>query len=436
VGCVTPHGLTLGPLTCAASSNPALINPDNTMYSPRFGVAWKLPSASKLTKNTVVRAGYGINYNTGQFAKFAKSLSFQPPFAATQTNTVPISAASPATGCVTTTPTTTANLTLANGFGCSTADTIQNNYAVDPNYRLGMVQTYNLNIQRVFPLGIVFNLGYTGAKGSDLDVVGSPNSTPMGVSTPTAAPFSYETSVAASRSNQLVVSAQKRQQKGISLGVTYTYGHAIDDASSVGGSAGAGLQNFRQLRLEEANSAFDVRHSATGNWILELPFGPNRAYFNKGGIASHALDGFSLSGNFTFSTGSYFTPYFSGNVAEASSGGLFTLRPDRVAGQSTKGSGTVGEFFNKAAFVAPAGEYGTASRNSIEGPGTVSVSASLSRTIELGESRSFEARVTASNVFNTVQYSSINTTLNSQNYGQVTTAAAMRAVQFQARYRF
>ncbi len=436
VGCVSPKALSYGSLTCAVSSNPALINPDRAMYSPRLGFAWRVPGTSKLTKDMVVRGGYGINFNTGQFAKFAKSLSFQPPFAATQTNAVPISPASAVTGCVTTTPTTTANLTLANGFGCSTANAIQNNYAVDPNYRLGYVQTYNLNVQKTLPLQIVLNIGYTGARGSDLDVVGSPNSTPLGVSTPGVSPFSYETSMAASRSNQLVVSAQKRQQKGIALGVTYTYGHAIDDASSVGGSSGAGMQDFRQLQLEEGNSAFDVRQSASGNWVLELPFGPNRAYLNKGGVASHALDGFSLSGNFTFSTGTYFTPYSSGNKAEASSGGLFTLRADRVPGVSIKGPGTVGEFFNKNAFTDPAGEYGTASRNSIEGPGTVSVSASLARTVELGDTRSFEARVTASNVFNTVQYNSINTTLNSNNYGQVTSAAAMRAVQFQARYRF
>ena len=63
---------------------------------------------------------------------------------------------------------------------------------------------------------------------------------------------------------------------------------------------------------------------------------------------------------------------------------------------------------------------------SIEGPGTVAVDASLSRTVPLGETRSFEARVTANNVFNTVQYSGIDTTLNSQTFGQVTSTAAMR----------
>ena len=421
-----------------------LIEPDRTMYAPRFGMAWspRLASkfGSKLTKATVIRAGYGINYNTGQFATMAKSLSFQPPFAATETNAVAVASVTnptpTATGCVTTTTTTTANMTLANGFGCSTAETIQNSYSVDKNYRLGMVQAYNVNIQRTLPLQFVLNIGYSGAKGSGLDVLGSPNSTPAGVTTPGVAPFSYETSVAGSHANSLVVSAQKRQQKGIALGITYTYGHSIDNASSVGGVSATSVQNFRRLDLEEANSTFDRRQSATGNWLLELPFGPNRAFFNQGGFWSHALDNFSLSGTFTFATGAYFTPSYAGSQAQASSGNLFTLRPDRLFTEPLKGPGTIRNFFNKAAFVAPAGEYGTASRNSIEGPGTVAVNASLSRTMEFGGTRSLEARVTASNVFNTVQYNGINTTENSANFGEVTSAAAMRTVLVQARYRF
>lgn len=86
--------------------------------------------------------------------------------------------------------------------------------------------------------------------------------------------------------------------------------------------------------------------------------------------------------------------------------------------------------------MAPLNGFGTASRGSIEGPGTVAVDASLSRTVTLGDTRSFEARVTASNVFNTVQYSGIDTTLNSPTFGQVATAAAMRQITVAARYRF
>jgi hypothetical protein len=153
---------------------------------------------------------------------------------------------------------------------------------------------------------------------------------------------------------------------------------------------------------------------------------------------SKIMDGYSLSGNFTFASGHYFTPQYSGNQTEAQSGNVFRVRPDRVVGQSLKGPGKLGAFFNKAAFAAPAGAtgYGTASQGSIEGPGTVAVSASLSRTIQFEGTNSFEARVTATNVFNTVQYSGISTTENAANFGQVTSAAGMRTLQLQARYRF
>ena len=209
--------------------------------------------------------------------------------------------------------------------------------------------------------------------------------------------------------------------------------------SGVGGAVGSPIQNLFNLKAEEGNSSFDQRQNLTGNYLIELPFGPNRAFFNKGGISQKLLDGFSVSGTFTFATGTYYTPTYSGSEAEAASGNTYQQRPDRVFTQPLKGPGTVGQFFNKAAFTPPTSptvHYGSASPGSIEGPGTVAVTASLSRTVQLGESRSFEARVTATNVFNTVQYSGINVTENSQNFGEVTSAAAMRSLLVQARYRF
>jgi hypothetical protein len=462
IGCTTPNGIAYSAtVNCTAAGSASLVNPDHTMYAPRFGFAYRPKFATKLTKDMVVRGGYGINYNTGQYARFAQSLSHQVPFASTQSNDVPIptktNTSPTATGCTTTQspytytnatgtvvtrPGTTADLTLdrtanTSGFNCSTGETFANNFAVDRNYRLGMVQVYNLNIQKTVPLGIVLNIGYNGSKGSNLDVVGTPNGTPNGTSTPGVEPFDYEESLAASHANSLVVSAQKRQQKGIALGATYTYSHTIDNASGVGGAAGTPVQNFYNLAQEEGNSSFDQRHNLTGNWLVELPFGPNRAFLNKGGVLAKIMDGYSISGTFTFATGTYLTPQYSGNTAEASSGNTFTQRPDRNYAVSSKGPGTVKTFFNTAAFTAPtSGQYGTAAQGSIEGPGTVSVNASLSRTVQFGGSNSFEARVTASNVFNTVQYSGINTTENSATFGEVTSAAAMRSLLVQARYRF
>jgi hypothetical protein len=47
-----------------------------------------------------------------------------------------------------------------------------------------------------------------------------------------------------------------------------------------------------------------------------------------------------------------------------------------------------------------------------------------------------ETRMTATNAFNTVQYAGINTTLNSQTFGQVNSVAGTRTLSFLARYRF
>ena len=429
---VCPNPTTGCQLTASQFGTPAtLVNPDKSMFSPRVAIAWS--PKFKWTKNTVVRSGYGINYNTGAYSSFAKNLSFQQPYATTQTNTLN-SAGSP-TSC------TRANMSWntvyqnSTGYNCST-QTTQSNFGVDPNYRLGMVQSYNLGIQRTLPQGIVLNIDYIGAYAGNLDIVRVPNRNATGVLNPNSVQFSYEDSLGFQRSNALSVSARERMHKGVSLQAAYTYSHSIDDASSVGGSGNYTAQDDTNLAAEESNSSFDHRQSLNVSFILEPPFGPNRAFLNKGGIWAHVLDGYSISGTFTTSTGGYASPQYTGTAAELEVGANY-LRPNRVPGQPIKGAGTRTQWFNTAAFTVPAaGFYGTASRNSIQMPGTLSVNGSLSRTVSFGGTRSFEARITANNALNTVQYSGVNTTLNSSSFGQVNGAAGMRSFNYTARYRF
>ncbi len=401
----------------------SLIKPDRTMYAPRLAFAWK--PKLKFVKDTVVRGSYGINYNTGQYATIGRYMANQPPFAITQSNIAGQQGCGIGEG-----------FTLAGAFNCSTAP-VQNNYAANIDYRLGHVQIWDLDIQRTVPWQIVLNIGYNGSRGGALDLVRAPNRTASGLLNPDAQAFAYEDSVGYSRFNALRLNARKRMTKGVSLQATYQYGHSIDDASSVGGSSQTVAQDDLNLNAEEANSSFDLRQKLTGNWVIELPFGPNRAYLSHGGFWSKALDGFSVSGDFTFQTGNYFTPRFLLTAQEAATGTTDTLRPNRAFNVPIRGPKTLSEWFNPSAFAPPpAGQFGTSSRNSIEGPGTKAVDASLSRTVPLGETRSFEARVTAANVFNIVSFSGIDTTLNSPTFGQVTGAATMRTVTVLARYRF
>jgi len=401
----------------------SLVTPDRDMYSPRFGFAYR--PKPKFFKETVIRGGYGINYNTGQYATIARQLANQQPFAVTQTNIAGQQ------GCG-----TLEQFTLAGAFNCSNA-AVQSNFSANLNYRLGHVQIWDIDIQRTLPMGIVANIGYNGAKGGELDMVRAPNRTATGVLNSGAQPFAYEDSLGYSRFEALRINVRKRLQKGISLQGTYQYGHSIDNASSIGGTAQTVAQNDLNLNAEEGNSSFDIRHQVTGNWVFELPFGPNRALLSKGGFWSKALDGFSISGDFTFATGTYYTPNYLLTVQETASGSSTSLRPNRNFSVPINGARLLGNWFNAASFTAPAaGQFGTASRNSIEGPGTEVVDVSLSRTVQLGETRSFEARVTGANALNIVQYSGINTTLNSPTFGQVTAAAPMRTLTVTARYRF
>ena len=330
--------------------------------------------------------------------------------------------------------------TIASAYNCSTTS-ITNNYAVNKDYRLGRVQVVNAGVQHTFGLGVLLNVDYNGSYGANLDLLRAPGRTPNTIISNSQG-YIFEDSVAESRFNAIVVNVRKRMSRGVAVQATYQYGHSIDNASSVGGSGGNTIvQNDQRLDLEFGNSSFDVRQRLNGNFVAELPFGPNRAFLHHGGFMAKALDGFSVSGDYTLATGSYATPQYQNTVSQVATGGNYTLRPDRVFSQPIAGPGQLRHYLNVAAFASPAtingvSQFGTASRNSIELPGTVSVDASLSRTVSFGDLKNFEARVTASNVFNTVQYSGLDTVLNSSTFGQVTGVAQPRKLTVQARYRF
>ena len=408
----------------------SMVYPFRIGFAPRGGFAWRLP------KQTVIRGGYGMNYTVGEYATFARSMAYQPPFANEQTNIANNICPPPAPACY----------TLANGFP---APNPVGNYAVDPHYRLPYVQVYNVDVQKTLPWGIVMNLGYNGSHGSNLDVKIAPNKTVSSPGTnPNQIPFFYEMYGALSRYNAATVRVNKRMSKGVAVGANYQYAHSIDNAASVGGTSSVVAQNWQDIAADEGNSNFDVRHRVQGSYVYELPFGKDKFYFTTGKM-SHVLEGFSVSGDFTFATGTPLTPTLQASVTDVAHGTTGTERPDRVAGVPLmQGGGRLKQWFNPAAFTpakpdAAGNAFGNAARNSIAGPGTVENDMSLSKTMQLGETRSMEIRATAKNVFNTVQYSGVFTTLytglgaqQSSNFGQVSSVGQMRAFEFTARFRF
>ncbi len=392
----------------------SLVNPDRNNWAPRIGIAWKP------FNKTVVRAGYGINYNLGQYRSIVQQLAYQPPFSFTQTNI--LSATNP--------------LTIQNGFPVVT-NTVTNNYGVDPNYRLGYVQLWNLNIQRELKWNLLLNVGYSGSKGTGLDIVRAPNRGPSGLLVAGVQPFLWESSEGSSIMHAGNVRLRKRLTKGMAFGATYTFSKSIDNASSIGGGATVVAQNDLDLAAERGLSSFDQRHKLTGDYTIELPFGEGRKWLTRPGAAEHILGDWTLNSTFSIASGFPYTARVLGNVADVGRGTNGTLRADTTGQSISLANPSIGEWFNTAAFVIPpTGQFGDAGRNTIIGPRTVNFNMSLAKSFQFKDTMNMEVRADASNVFNTPQFTSIDTVVNSPTFGQVVGVGAPRRIQFSLRYRF
>ena len=404
-----------GPLT-GKHYSAGLINPDRNNIAPRIGMAWKP------FKRTVVRSGYSIDYNIGQYASLALQLGFQPPFAFTQTN---ITTAADPTG-----------LTLQNGFPAG-APAVSNSYAVDPDYRLGYVQTWDVNVQQELKGDMVVNVDYTGSKGTHLDIVRAPSLDSKGDLLNSAQPFLLESSNGSSILHAGRVRLRKRLRHGISVGGSYTFSKSIDNASSIGGSTVVVAQNDLNLAAERGLSSFDQRHRFTADYYYQLPFGKQKKWLHDSVWQDKFLGGLGLSGNITVTSGFPFSPRIFGSLTDLARGTNGSLRPDLVPGESVHVSNpSIQQWFNIAAFTVPVARFGNAGRNIIEGPGTIDFDMSFSKAIPVSEMQSLELRITATNVFNHANFTGIDSTLGSPTFGQVVSAASMRKILLATRYRF
>jgi hypothetical protein len=391
-----------------------IVHPYRTGFAPRVGVAWRA------SDKTVLRAGYSINYNSGVYQSIAQQLANQPPFVSTATVIASPAAPQPI------------ETILAN----PPVGTVLNNYSVDPNYRMPNVQIWNVDWQRDLTRTIQIGIGYTGTKGSNLDLLEAPNRTPTGLKIPDVAPFIYETSTADSHMNSVSFRLRKRLSGGIAFGGTYTLAKSIDDASSVGGAGGTVAQNPDDLAAERGLSSFDQRHQFNGNLTYELPFGTNKRWFNDG-AAAEVFGNWTVNATVQLASGTPYSALILGSASDVARGTNGTLRANYNGQPIALGDPSTLAFFNTSAFSIPLpGTYGNSGRNIIIGPGTSVVNLNVMKNINFGQTRGLSIQVTASNLFNDVQYATIDTYVNSPTFGQVTAVRPMRRIQIQTRYRF
>lgn len=417
----------------------SLVNPDKRGFEPRIGLSWRPIPASTL----VVRAGYGIYDDTSGYRTSAESMSQQAPLSTSLS--VSNSANCP--------------LTLANGFR-NCAGTTADTFAIDPNWRVGYAQAWQLSAQRDLPQAMVMTVTYSGIKGTHGMQEFLPNTYPIGATNPCPlcpVGFVYRTSNGNSTREAGEVQLRRRLRAGFTASVDYTFSKSLDDDSQVGSqghvvgtavssassSSESGAtaspvvaQNWLDLRAERELSTFDQRHLLNAQIQYTTGMGMGGGTLLTG-WRGRAFKEWTVLAQINAGSGLPETPIYL--AAVPGTGVTGTIRPSLTGAPIHVLSD--GRFLNAAAYTAPAtGQWGNARRDSITGPGTFSMNGSLARTFRLKAPFNLDVKLDATNLLNHAVYTAYNTTLNSTGtnttFGLPTAVNGMRTVQITGRLRF
>lgn len=195
---------------------------------------------------------------------------------------------------------------------------------------------------------------------------------------------------------------------GLQLDLAYTYSHSIDDSSDAFDSS---FVNSYDLNAYRASSNFDQRHVFNLGYVYDLPL------FKQKGLANKILGGWEWSGITNIQSGTPFSVYNVGfgsipsdnagvGNGFASAGSFPNIAGDpraSVTNMPVAGAGPL--LFNPSVFSAPTGlTFGNSTRNILTNPHRTNFDMALLKHFAITESKYFEFRAEAFNVFNHTEW--------------------------------
>jgi hypothetical protein len=375
-------------------------NPTYTNLSPRAGFAWDVTGDGK----TSVRGGYGLYFNTNSYQNLIVTVT-NPPATPRFIITNP----------------TFPQPDFARGVGNSIRP-------VQWDLENPRVHVWNANVQREVWRDGVLTLGYAGSRGRHLlrsgDIntarpTGELNGTPFiaaGTPRPNTAFGVIEQKSSDGDSWYRALIVEMRQRVGdLTLQSSYTLSRSEDttQASTFFSDATNGTTSAFPEYVSDYNkgpSDFDATHNWVANFTWELPFARN-----LNGVAGAVLDGWRVSGIYSYRSGSPLTVFIQANRSRSLWGpsrgpGIGQDRPSWAPGRNADNAivGTPEQWIDPAAFVVqPAGTFGNTRRGELRGPDLRTVDLSLTKLVpwaRLAGGGSLEFRVEAFNVLNRANF--------------------------------
>jgi hypothetical protein len=456
------------------------INMNWTALEPRIGFAYKLLGSDK----TVVRGGYSI-YHDSAWSMGAQGLWQNPPFFAEGDNFgLAQNSGIPGVGCPTATSycATLAGAPAVTGYNISQGFPIYNTppdlasftgtlFYQPQDFKLGMVQQFNVNLERQIPGNIVLTAGYAGSRGRHILVAGNDINTsgPTDCGTsgytlgcaaggaPYISPFNPPEGNAIlefgdlgkTTYNSLQIKAETKTAKyGLYALVSYTYSRTYDNGLSDGLGSELSAPYFplpNWQSLDWALSQINLDNSFTGSVIYDLPFGRGKRFGSDwNNMTNSLLGGWQVTVIEKITSG-FPVPLIDSNDQSGVSfntggnGNNFN-RPDQVSGCNPYAANhSQLQWINAACFVAPpAGELGDASRVPVVGPDFVNTDFSVIKQFALPwENMGLNFRAEFFNLFNHAQFGMPINDINALGFGSVnSTVNNPRLVQFGLKLTF
>jgi len=429
-----------------------LVYMDKNNIGPRLGLAWAPGNA----KN-VLRAGAGIFYAYPDMNLWCNQVHNVPlVFPEILTN----NAATP----------------TINSFGFAPpvlGRTLVGFTAIDTHLQIPRIEQASVSFEREVASNMMVQVGYLGAWGSSLDrsrLVNNAQPGPGGVQprrpyqtisfvpntdlgplppnvtvqslTFPVGPINLLESTGRSQYNSFWGLAKRTFSGGLSFLASYTYADSLTDSPTFRSPANEAEvpQNSFDPRADWGPAGCDIRHRFVSSVIYKVPYAATGGSSRGENILRGVLGGWQASLIYQRQSGFPFTVSVFGDTANA--GALLNVNPIRasvVPGVSPNVSNpTADMWFNTAAFTTPAPfTFGTATRNSVEGPGLSKADLALDRSIPLGDTVRLLMRLETFNLFNTVNYGTPNRFVNTPQFGTITEAATpARQIQFVVRATF